>query len=256
MAPSVRMVDPGSIDGLGELELIAGVGLLGDLEPDPAQAVRAPAFHGHDHRHLVAGTAWPAGASAPDEGLVEFDDPAEHLAVGTHHRAAQLLHPRPRRLIRPEAQRTLQPERRHTVLLRGHEPHRGEPRRDRRMRTVKDRARGHRRLAPAVRAHPTQRRRAPRVLPETHRADEPVRPAQLTEVLDTRAVIAKPVPKLLIGARVVNPTHRPTAIPRSETTALKQICRTCVPQSSRASPRTARHAHAPRSSPPSPTHPA
>src|SRR6266516_4635534 len=76
---------------------------------------------------------------------------------------------------------------------------------------MKNRARGHRGLAPTPRAHPQHLRRAPRPITATDRAHEPLRPPQPSQVLQARHVIGEPAPKLLIGARIVHPAPRPTS---------------------------------------------
>ena len=96
------------------------------------------------------------------------------------------------------------------------------------VRTMKDRARGRRGLHPARGAHPQPRRRAPRVPPTTARAGEPVRPAQPPEILQTRPVVAEPVPKLLIGARVIDPTTRARSSCRSHPPRLLHSSRNAV----------------------------
>ena len=196
--------------GAGEVEQLRAARALSNAEAGASQPAGVEAFDRDHDGHLVGAAALLTGAAPADERLVQFNDPGEQVALGADHGPAQLVQPRPRRLIRPEPERLLQAQRGDPVLLRGHEPHRGKPRRDRGVRAVKDRARRHRGLAPTLHAHPQRPRRAPRSITTADRAHEPLRPPQPSQVLQARHVAGEPVPKLLIGTRIVHPTPRPT----------------------------------------------
>src|SRR5665647_3755011 len=79
----------------------------------------------------------------------------------------------------------------------------------RRVGPVEDRARRHRRLTPAPRAHPhPPPGRTPRLVPTTGRAHESARPARPRQVLQAVLLGAEPRHQLLMRARVVHPHHR------------------------------------------------
>jgi SAM-dependent methyltransferase len=88
---------------------------------------------GDRDRRLLGCSAQLAVAAAAQKALIEFHDAAEQLSFRSHHGPAQLVQPRPCGLIGTEPEGVLQPPRRHPVLLRGDEPDRGEPGRQRRM---------------------------------------------------------------------------------------------------------------------------
>jgi hypothetical protein len=99
-------------------------------ESDPAEALVREQLDRDGDDGLV-GRPSPGGAlaalAAADVGLVHFDHAVEPVPIGTHHGAAQLVHPRPRRAVRAHPQDPLQAQRGDAVLLRGDEPHRREP---------------------------------------------------------------------------------------------------------------------------------
>src|SRR3954452_3891775 len=96
---------------------------------------------------------------------------------------------------------------------------------------MKDRAGRDRGLLGAFGAHPQPLAGAPAASAAAVRAAEPVRPPQAREVFAAAGVIGEPGLELLVGAGVVDPAdgaRRPLTCPQP--TALKQICRTCVPR--------------------------
>ncbi len=213
----------------GELDHVQAADLVGQFQSDPAEAAAAVPFHGDRDWGLVAGRPALARGAAAHEALVELHHATEQFAVGADHGPAQFVQPRPGGLIRAESQRVFQPLSGHPVLLRGDEPNRRKPRRQRRVRAVKDRASSRRGLPAALDAHPQSLAGAPTASAAAFRASESVRPAELPEIFAAGDVIGKPRLELLIGARVVDtadglraPWHT------SEPTALKQRCRSCV----------------------------
>src|SRR3954451_12290875 len=96
---------------------------------------------------------------------------------------------------------------------------------------MKDRAGRDRGLLGAFGAHPQTLAGAPAASAAAVRAAEPVRPPQAREVFAAGGIVGEPGRELLVGAGVVDAAdgarsrwHDP------QSTALKQICRTCVPR--------------------------
>src|SRR5664280_1387837 len=195
----------------GEVDHVRSPWLAGNLEADPAKAAACCALARDGDRSLVAQSPWLSCASAAEEALVEFYDDAgigpEQLAVGTNHCPAELVQPGPRGLIGPESQGVLEALRRDAVLLRRHEPYRGEPRRERGVGTVEDRPGRDRGLQGALDAHSKPSPNVPTLATATARARETSRPAEPGEILPTSLVIRKPGPKLLVRPRVVHPAY-------------------------------------------------
>ncbi len=188
------------------------------------------AFHGHHHGGLAGAGPRTTVADPVDERLVDLDGhvgATEAVAVGADHGPAQLVQPRPRRLVGAEPQVLLQARRRDAVPGRGDQPHRGQPRRQRRPRPVEDRARGHRGLPTAGGAHPSPGTGPPRLRLPTARADEALRPSQSRQVVQARVLVREPLPHLGQRPRVVDPAHR-MSHRIHPTTLLKQIRRTYV----------------------------
>src|SRR5665647_1109881 len=119
----------------------------------------------------------------------------------------RLVQPGPRGLIGPESQGVLEALGRDSVLLRRHEPYRGEPRRERGVGTVEDRPGRDRGLQGALDAHSKPSPNVPTLATATARARETSRPAEPGEILPTSLVIRKPGPKLLVRPRVVHPAY-------------------------------------------------
>ena len=213
------MLGAGGDDLAGEVAPVRAVGPVGQLEPHPAEAATGVPFDGDGDRRLVAGPARLTVAAAAQEALVEFDDAAEQLSFRAHHGPAQLVQPRPGGLIGTEPQGVLQTPRRHPVLLRGDEPDRREPGRQRRVGAMKDRAGRGRGLQATVGAHPQPACRSA----SSHRrrsVDTRTRAASANrQVLPTRPLVGEPGPELLIGPRIVTPADR-TPIARHDTTLL------------------------------------
>src|SRR5664280_355872 len=205
--------DAGGDDLGGELDHVQSPWLVGNLEADPAKATACGALDRDGDRGLVARCPRLSCASAAEEALVEFYDDAgiaaEQLAVGTDHGPAELVQPGPRGLIGTEPQGVLEALCRDAVLLRRHEPHRGEPRRERGVGTVEDRPGRIRGLNGALDAHSKPSPNVPTPATATVRARETGRPAEPGEILATSLVIRKPGPKLLVRPRVVDPAYWP-----------------------------------------------
>src|SRR4051794_23094904 len=102
------------------------------------------------------------------------------------------MQPGPGGLIGAEPKRVLQALSGDAVLLRSDEPDRGEPGRQRAMRTVKNRAGRDRSLLRALGAHPQTLASSPTTAAAAFRADETVRPAQLPEIFTAGGVIGEP----------------------------------------------------------------
>src|SRR4028119_2447752 len=73
---------------------------------------------------------------------------------------------------------------------------------------MEDGARRGRCFSTALGAHPQSLTRAPATSAAARWTREPVRPAQLPEVLPASDVVRKPRPELLIGPRVIHSTDR------------------------------------------------
>ena len=134
--------------------------------PHPAEAAVIALDGDHDQRLAVQATPAPTRFHPADKGFVDLDRPAQQLATGQHHRAAQLVQPRPRGLVAPEPEHPLQPERADPVSLIHDVPHRRKPAPQRQTAAVKDRPRRDRRRenSPrtcAARAEPPTNRRRP-----------------------------------------------------------------------------------------------
>src|SRR3954463_13670876 len=96
---------------------------------------------------------------------------------------------------------------------------------------MKDRAGGDRGFLRALGAHPQALAGAPSTPAAAFRAGESIRPSKLREVFAAGGVVGEPGLELLKGAGVVNPTdgtRRRWRWHGSDSTALKQICRTYV----------------------------
>src|SRR3954451_21666018 len=96
---------------------------------------------------------------------------------------------------------------------------------------MKDRAGGDRGFLRALGAHPQALAGAPSTPAAAFRAGESIRPSKLREVFAAGGVVGEPGLELLKGARVINPTDGTRRRWRghgSDSTALKQICRTYV----------------------------
>src|SRR5437016_6038107 len=86
-------------------------------------------------------------------GLVHFHSAAESVTVWPYHRSAQFMQPKPGRAVAAQSQDSLHAHGTGPILLRGHPPDGPEPQRQRLPRILKNRARGHRPLVLAFRAH-------------------------------------------------------------------------------------------------------
>src|SRR3954452_4029837 len=96
---------------------------------------------------------------------------------------------------------------------------------------MKDRAGGDRGFLRALGAHPQALAGEPSTPAAAFRAGESIRPSKLREVFAAGGVVGEPGLELLKGAGVVNPTdgtRRRWRWHGSDSTALKQICRTYV----------------------------
>src|SRR3954451_16599560 len=96
---------------------------------------------------------------------------------------------------------------------------------------MKDRAGGDRGFLRALGAHPQALAGAPSTPAAAFRAGESIRPSKLRKVFAAGGVVGEPGLELLKGAGVVNPTdgtRRRWRWHGSDSTALKQICRTYV----------------------------
>src|SRR3954451_5206981 len=96
---------------------------------------------------------------------------------------------------------------------------------------MKDRAGGDRGFLRALGAHPQALAGAPSTPAAAFRAGESIRPSKLREVFAAGGVVGEPGLELLKGAGIVNPTdgtRRRWRWHGSDSTALKQICRTPV----------------------------
>ena len=173
--------------------------------PEPGPSRRAAVdFNRAGDQHL----ADPAAAGGQDDRvvfgaerddrLVGLDQPAERLALGVDHRAAQLGAQHPGGAVRAERELVLQLQRRNAVGVRRHQKRRPEPHRHRQLAGVHDRAGGHRGLPTAISALVGEGfgLQQPGPAAAATRTDKPVRPTTLEEVLRTRALRRKAVLKL------------------------------------------------------------
>ena len=166
---------------------------LADLDRHASQDLLAPS--------PATGQVW---LHTTDVGLVHLHHPGQPSPPWTYpHRAESMQH-RPRRLIGTDFQRPFQAQRRNPVLAAGEQPGGVEPNRQRRSRTVEDRARGRRGTAPAPGAHQSAVAEAPRCLVATHQACEARRPPQPLQVVQAVLVALEPlrVPSLSADSRI------------------------------------------------------
>ena len=84
--------------------------MVGDGEPDPAQAMSFVLLYGNHDRDLVAIAAATTGGDTADHRFVELHNAGELVAFRADHGPAELVHPRPRRLVGAEPEDPLQPE--------------------------------------------------------------------------------------------------------------------------------------------------
>ena len=129
--------------------------------------------------------------AADDFGLVNLDQAGEHAAVGRHHAAAQLCRHQPSRFVRAQSKLALQLQCRDAVGMGRHQIGRPEPRGQRQLGVVHDRAGGHRGLLAAAGAFPSPclGLQLPRFVPAASRADKALRPACRDKVSDAGRLI-------------------------------------------------------------------
>ncbi len=186
--------------------------MLGDLRTGPGRAVRvAGRSTATITGTLSRGTAGLPELLPPTNVSSSSTTPDEQLPVRAHHRPAQFVQPRPRRLIRAEPQHPLQPSAdipffcevtnqiaaNHVdngVRSDGRSSPRSPRSCARRPRTSTARV--------AVRQEPLDR----------HRPGRRTRPATAAGPRYSRhaLIVGEPVPKLLEGARIVDPADRPS----------------------------------------------
>ena len=137
-------------------------------------------------------------AAADDFGLVNLDQASEHAAVGRHHAAAQLCRHQPSRFVRAQSKLALQLQCRNAVGMGRHQIGRPEPRGQRQLGVVHDRAGGHRGLLAAAGAFPSPclGLQLPRFVPAASRADKALRPARRDKVSDAGRLIREAALKL------------------------------------------------------------
>src|SRR5215216_5063221 len=110
MAPSVRIVDPGTT--------------MRCANSTSSSVAGRSATSSRIRPSLLPPLTFSAATSTDKVPVM--------VAVGADHGAAQLVHPGPGSLVGAEPEHPLQPLRGDAVLLRGDEPDRREPRRQRR----------------------------------------------------------------------------------------------------------------------------
>ncbi len=131
---------------------------VGDhFHPDASRRLAAPLDRDHRERRpaafQLAASAEP-GLRPADPRLVDLDLAMEQLTNRVHHRSAQLVEHHPGCLIAPQPELALQEQGREAALVRGDQVCRPEPRRQRLLGVVQDRARSHRDLVAAGHALP------------------------------------------------------------------------------------------------------
>src|SRR5664279_4746059 len=146
--------------------------------------------------------------SLPTNTSSKFDNTRQQVPFGADHGASEFVQPRPRGLVRPKSQHPLQAQRGHAVLLRGDEPDRGEPRRQRGADPMEDRPCGHRGLPATGRAHPSGLRRLPGLRRAARRTEETVRPPQPGQVLQAGEIVREPRLELLERPGIVDSADR------------------------------------------------
>jgi len=210
------------LDGAGDKRVQRlGRGIGQHLHPAPPDPLGRAHLDRDAGEHLLAPgppAAQPRLVPA-DERLVRLHRPGQPVPARAHQHRPQPVQHRPRGRVGADLQRPLQALRGDSVLLRGEQPARGEPHRQRRPRPVEDRARRHRgpplaprTLIPAIAQPP-----APRV--PARRAGETARPAQPVQIIQAIGVSAEPGLQLACRPRVV-PT-RPWMLHRSQVTPVK-----------------------------------
>ena len=185
----------------------AGGAIRDDAHPAPSETLGRLDFHSNgDQRLLALGpAAGQPGLLTADIGLVDLHLPGQQFSTGPDQHRTQPVQHRPRGLVRPDLKRALQAQRGDAVLGGRERPARVEPHRQRRTRSVEDRARGDRRAVRARGALPPAVRQPPTVDVPALIADEPVRPAQPRQVVPAVRVRAEPRQELAHRSRIVLP---------------------------------------------------
>ena len=183
----------------------------------PAHPFRLPdldCYAGQDLLALSSATG-QVRLHTTDAGLIHLYHPGQSFPPWTYQHRAKPMQHRPRRLIGTDFQRPFQAQCRNPILAAGEQPAGVELNRQRRSRTVEDRARGHRGTVPAPGAHQSAVAEAPRCVVATDQACEARRPPQPLQVVQAVLVALEPCLELAHGSRIVRTgaraIHRPSA---------------------------------------------
>ena len=146
---------------------------------------------------------WPA-----EVALVDLDVPVQTVTASSHHHRAVAVQHRPGGLDRPEFHLALELGRRDAGLAVDHEPRCGKPDAERRPGLVEDRPRRGGHLAITAAALPATISEPPSHRARIVRADEPLRPAEPVQVVETLRVLREPSTQLRVGTGVVTSGYR------------------------------------------------
>ena len=173
-------------------EAVDGVGR--EVGDDPhAEAPRSlcPLLDCHKHEcrptplELAASSDTRLGSAHP--GVVNFDFAAKRFASQIDHGSPKLMEHHPGGFVTSKAKLALEEQRRDTAFVDGHQVGCPEPQGQRRLRIMKDGARGQRDLMTTGGAFPTSSsNQRVAVTVGAARTDEPVRPAASSQVFLAR----------------------------------------------------------------------
>jgi hypothetical protein len=183
---------PAGLDRLSDEAVQRGLGQVGNTPQTDAADPRTVRLRRDDDQGLVIGQATGDRLLiGPPIGFVHLDHARQAVPPRPNHGPAEFVQQGPGRLVAAQPEYPLQAQSAGAVLLAGHVPHGPEPDGEGQMAVLKDRARGHRRLAPAGRAQPQTPRHAPGGTAGTARADKTRGPAKREEITATGRVLGK-----------------------------------------------------------------
>gem|GEM_PF-3555949 len=147
-----------------------------------------------------------SGLDATDESLIDLNHPGELIMVWPHHGRAEAVQHGPSRLIGTEPEKPVQGLGRNPVLRRSGAPSSLEPDRQRGAGAVENRPGCHGYPSPTARAPEPPVAHPPMAGHPALRANETARPAKPLQIIETRGIIGKPCPHLLVVGRIVVPS--------------------------------------------------
>ena len=189
------------------------VTMINPLDTDSSKTFGLQHFHRYGDENL-GGVALAANStdrvcsiSERKIGFINLNLPMEQLSVGADHGAAQPVQHGPSGLITPQSKHALQSQCADTMLLAGDVPNGGEPDAKLSACLVKNGACCCRRLMPACRTNQSTATASLNLrYHPALRTDQPVRPAQLFQIVPTGLFGVKPIKELNSGRWIVFPT--------------------------------------------------